>query len=218
MKDLGYIFDMDGPLTDSMGAWRSLSYDYLKRKGKEPKPDLIEKIKPMSIKQSPAYFQEEYGITDSYEEMIDEEMSIIRDFYKNEVALKPGAAELLDYAKKNGAKMCIASATERPEVETALRRCGVLDCFEFIITCSESSGKDRPGIFEKALSMLGTPKDRTVVVEDAYYAVKTAAKAGFRVYGVYDATVQRNREKISGFCEIYADDPAALLAEIKARG
>ncbi|MGI6204087.1 MAG: HAD family hydrolase [Anaerovoracaceae bacterium] len=215
MKNSGYIFDMDGTLTDSMGAWRNLSYSYLRRKGKVPKPDLIEKIKPMSMKQSAAYFQEEYGITDSCEEMIEEEMSIIRDFYKYEVELKPGAAQLLEYAKQSGAKMCIASATEKNEVEIALRRCGVLDYFEFIITCSESSGKDEPQIFEDALARLGTPKEGTVVVEDAYYAAKTAAEAGFRVYGVYDATVQRNREKISALCEIYADDPADLLRQMK---
>ncbi len=200
-----FIMDMDGTLTDSMLAWRTLCDRYLISKGREPEPHLIEKLKPMSLKQSADYFREEYGIEDDWKKIIDDEMAIMDHFYHNEVELKPGVPEFLGLANKAGIRMCIASATEKPQVEAALSRCGILDRFEFIITCSESTGKDEPGIYEDALSRLGTEKKATWVVEDASYAVRTAHDAGFKVAGVYDASAKRDRQKISKCCEVYGD-------------
>ena len=41
--------------------------------------------------------------------------------------------------------MCIATATDRYQVEAALQRCNMLHFFSEILTCTEvGSGKDRP--------------------------------------------------------------------------
>ena len=57
-------------------------------------------------------------------------------------------------------RMCIATATDRYQVEAALQRCGMRHFFSEIFTCTEvGSGKDRPDIFRKQWSIC----KRTVV-------------------------------------------------------
>ena len=91
--------------------------------------------------------------------------------------------------------MCVATATDRPLVEAALKRTGIRGYFEEIFTCSETGcGKDRPYIYETAWTRLGTPRAATWVFEDALYAVKTARAAGFPVVGVFDRYERRTAE------------------------
>lgn len=91
--------------------------------------------------------------------------------------------------------MCIATATERYQIEAALKRCHLDSFFGEIFTCSAvGHGKDEPHIFEAALAWLGTGREDTLVFEDAYHAIQTAKKAGFRVAAVYDSHEPHQRE------------------------
>ena len=51
------IFDMDGTLVDSMDYWRGLAREYLARQGLAPSPELLERIKPMTMTQSAEHLQ-----------------------------------------------------------------------------------------------------------------------------------------------------------------
>ena len=94
--------------------------------------------------------------------------------------------------------MCIATATDRYQVEAALQRCGMSRFFSEIFTCTEvGSGKDRPDIFRKAMEHLHTDRSTTAVVEDAYHAIHTAKLDGFLVVGVYDSHENRQQEFLS---------------------
>ena len=187
----GAIFDMDGTLLDSMSAWDQLGPDYLLRKGIQPPAHLREILQPLDMQQMAACFQETFGVTDSAQTIIDEVNQMITEFYEQTAPLKPGVKEFLLRLKAEGVKMCVATATDRPLVEAALNHCGVLDLFEFLITCTEAgSGKEQPDIFLKALEQLGTPMEETLVFEDAPHAIQTAARAGFRVIGVRDPVSQ----------------------------
>ena len=74
-----------------------------------------------------------------------------------------------------------------PLVEGALRRLGVLELFEFILTCTEVGvGKQRPDIYLQAWERLGTPREATLVFEDSPHALRTAQNAGLRTAAVYE--------------------------------
>ena len=45
----GAIFDVDGTLLDSMGVWDTIGEDYLRSLGYEPRENLNEKFRIMSI-------------------------------------------------------------------------------------------------------------------------------------------------------------------------
>ena len=56
------IWDMDGTILDSMRYWLSLGADYLRLRGITPPEDLRETIDSMTLEESAAYFQKEFGI------------------------------------------------------------------------------------------------------------------------------------------------------------
>lgn len=76
--------------------------------------------------------------------------------------------------------------------------------FSFLLTCTEAGfGKDSPDIFVLAQKKLGTPREQTVVFEDALYAMQTAKRAGFPVAAVYDASSQADQEQIRQLADVY---------------
>jgi len=213
MSIRGAIFDVDGTLLDSMFIWDTIGETYLLSIGYEPKENLNEVFKNMSLRQAARYYQTEYGVTLSIDEIMDGVNAMLERYYRYEVPLKPGAAALLARFRENGVKLCIATATDRYLVEAALERCGVMSCFGKIFTCNEvGHGKDEPDIFEEAIRFLGTENAETVVFDDALYAVRTAKEAGFRVAVIYDS-YEKNQEELRALADFYIEDFSQVSTE-----
>ncbi len=211
MRIRGAIFDVDGTLLDSMFIWDTIGETYLRSIGYQPKENLNETFKNMSLRQAARYYQTEYGVTLSIDQIMDGVNAMLERYYRFEVPLKPGVAELLERLRQSGVKLCIATATDRHLVEAALDRCGVLSCFGEIFTCNEvGHGKDEPDIFEAALRFLGTRREETLVFDDALYAVRTAKEAGFLVAAVYDSH-ERSQAEVRARSDLYLEDLTQLV-------
>jgi len=210
MKIHSAIFDMDGTLLDSMSVWDTIGEDYLRSIGYEPREGLNEALKTMSLVQAARYYQTEYGVALSIDEIVAGVNAMLERYYRFEAPLKPGVAELLAQFREKGVKMCVATATDRYLVEAALDRCGVLSYFGEVFTCSEvGCGKDKPDIFEAALRLLGTKKAETLVFDDALYAIRTAKETGFPVAAVYDSH-EKAQDEIQDLADIYLEDLTQL--------
>lgn len=204
MKIKGAIFDFDGTLFDSMFIWDTIGEDYLKYKGIKPKKGLNELFKNMTLLEASQYYQNEYKLNKTSEEIMDEINNLIKDYYAYKINLKDGTLELLEEFQQMGIKMAIATATDRHLIEIALKKKNILTYFEEIFTCTEIGfGKTKPYIYEKALKILGTPKKETLVFEDALHAIKTAKIAGFKVVGVYDLSFKLEQNEIKALSDIY---------------
>lgn len=202
----GVIFDLDGTLFDSMFIWDTAGEVYLRSIGKEPEADLQKTLKPMSLLQSAQYIREKYDIPLSVEEIMDGVNRTVEGFYFHTVEPKPGVIAFLEELHRRNIKMCIATATDRYQVEAALQRCKMRHFFSEIFTCTEvGSGKGRPGIFRKAMEHLQTDRGNTAVVEDAYHAAHTAKQDGFMVVGVYDSHESRQQELLQ-LADIFLPD------------
>ena len=116
----GAIFDVDGTLLDSMSVWANIGADYLRFLGYEPRENLNETFKSMSLYQAACYYQSEYGVTLSTDEIIAGVNDRIGQFYRERAGLKPGVAGFLRQLREKGVKMCIGGS--RPG---AVRRTGV---------------------------------------------------------------------------------------------
>ena len=131
----------------------------------------------------------------------------IREFYRNQVELKPGALEFLLGLREQGVTIALATATDRPLIESGLRRTGILTLFREIYTCTEVGvGKEKPDIFYAAMKDMRTRPENTWVLEDAAHAAKTARMAGFRVAGVYDEASEARQEELRTYVHIYLAD------------
>ena len=188
MKITGAIFDLDGTLLDSNYVWKTLGKVYLETKGMIPQDDLQEKLKATSLRDAAEIFKEDYDVSGTVEEIMDEINKAVEHHYFHIVQPKKGVPELLERFHRAGIKMCVATATDRYQVEAALERCKLLHYFGEVFTCSELGvNKHTTHIYDAASAFLGTEKDSTFVFEDAHFAMVTAKKAGLRVAGVVDS-------------------------------
>ena len=200
------IFDFDGTLFDSMFIWDNVGEIYLRSLEKEPKPSMREDVRALSLYQSACYFKQEYDLSLSVEEIMTGINQTIEHFYIYEVLPKPGVADFLKRMHKAGISMCIATASDRYQIEAALSRCGMEHYFEAIFTCSEvGHGKDEPVIFQKAMEHFGADRSSTIVFEDAIHAIQTTKADGFTVVAVFDDSEKRQAE-IRDLADCYIAD------------
>lgn len=206
MKIKGAIFDVDGTLLDSMYTWRYRGEIYLENMGITPREGLQLDVRRMGFYESPKMIKEEYNLSQSPDEIRNGMMKVVDDYYKTNPQVKTGTVEFLEELKRNGVRMCIATATDRDMVEPGLVNAGIRDYFDEIFTCGGlGTNKTKPFIFEKAMEFLGTTKEDTVIFEDALYAVRTAKKAGFFVTGIFDEQ-EPEQEEFRSLCDVFVHD------------
>ena len=191
---------MDGTLIDSMIFWKNLATEYLSSKGVNQIPeDMPERIKPMTLSESAALFQQEFGLSGDPEA----EMNAMMDeHYRNDIPLKPGVMKYLQRLRSRGVRMCVASATAEPLMEACLKRLGVRDYFEFLLSCETvGAGKRSPLVYHESAGRLNAAPAEIAVYEDALYAVQTAKDAGYYVVGVYDDSAAKNWQTIEDIAD-----------------
>ena len=202
MKLRAAIFDFDGTLFDSMGIWATLASDYLREKGIAPQPGLDERLKIMSLDQAALLFQRDCGLAMSVGEITDEINRRIERLYLEEVLPKPGAAAFVQGLRQEGVRCCIATATDRCQIEAALVRSGLSPLFDGIVTCAEAGhGKDEPYIYREAMARMRADRGSTAVFEDALHAAGTAKADGFITVGVYDR-YEPGQEELRRICDV----------------
>ena len=198
------IFDMDGTLVDSMGMWRTLGSVLAQNHGAVPPPDLDRRVASLGLWEGTAYCKDVCGLPGTVEELVQEIWGQIEGFYRRDVRPKPGLIPFLDILKMQGVWMYVATATDRPQAEAALKTAGLEGYFRGMITSREAgqSKREGPEIYERALRRLRSTKKDTVVFEDALHALRTAKEAGFRTAAVYDAS-EPDQEEMRRLAEYY---------------
>lgn len=198
------IFDADGTLIDSMPVWDNVCTDYISSFGIIPDNELEEEIITMSFADSCSYCIDHYGLNKSVGEMIEDISAMVADKYRSEVPLKKGAADYLKKLADERIKMCVVTASERGYITDCLKRLGVYDYFDFVMTCTEEGlDKNSSAIYDRAAQRLGADKEDVIVFEDAYNAMKAAKKGGYRVYGIYDKSMDKYRAEVIQSCDRY---------------
>ena len=215
MKHAFAIFDMDGTLVDSMGYWNRLADEYLARHGIPPlPPKLKEESVALTLEGSAQLFIREFGLTSTPEEIAREINSLVEEHYRTDVPLKPGAAACLERMKAAGFQMCVASSTAPALLDICLRRLGIRDYFQFLLSCEEVGvGKDHPDVYLEAARRLGGSPDNTLIFEDILVAARTAKQAGFTLGVIYDVNSADDQEQLKALADRHFTrwDEEALL-------
>lgn len=200
----GIIFDIDGVILDSMMIWNDLGARYLKTLGVEPEDGLGDILFSMSMEQGAEYLKNHYCLELSMEEILTGIQDMLRDFYYNEVLMKPGADRLMQFLKEKGIRMTAATSSPRGHVERALERNGLLTYLDRIFTTGEMGiSKHSPDIYNMAAEFMGFSPYEVLVLEDSLYALKTASDARFRTVGVYDRDGEPDQEGVKATGDMY---------------
>lgn len=203
----GIIFDLDGTLLLSMHVWDTIGSTYLRSLGIEPDPDTDDIIKVSTVEESAAHFHSRYGLSVTPEEITRAINDELVYQYHEVLFPKAGVMEMLERFKATGVKMFAATATDRHLIEPCLKRCGIYDYLEGMLTCTEvGEGKSKPTIYRLATEALGIPKENIAVFEDALYAIRTAKRDGYFVVAIYDDSMKNYQDKIKNLADLYVPD------------
>ena len=198
----GAIFDADGTLLDSMGAWDVAAVHYLADQGVQARPDLKQVLFPLTLTECTVYLHEAYGLPKPPAEIEAEIKERMRLFYRDKVEAKPGAKAFLEALKARGVKLTLATNTARAAITGGLERTGLLPLLDGIFTTEEVGlDKRNPAYFHYVRQALGTETAETWVFEDAVHAAATAYHAGFPVAGVPDP--YSDQEALKKVCHLY---------------
>lgn len=212
-KVRGVILDLDGTLLDSMPLWHEIDLQFLSENGIEPPENISEIVGKMSITEWAEYFIREFSMPYTPEYVIRRIEEMAETAYRESIPLKPHVSAFLDALDAAGLPYGIATATYRNSADAALRRLGLLDRMQFVLTGEDvQEGKTSPEIYLLAAARLGTAPEETLVVEDALHCVRTASAAGFLTAGVYDAAVLPEEwEEMQRICTVTGTDLMKLL-------
>ena len=198
------IFDLDGTLLDSMPVWANAGKDILAQMGIQAEKDLGAKLLEMNMTEGAAYMIEKYRLSISIEEMCAKVNHFLSDAYRLTIPQKEGVKDFLEFLKRKGVRMAICTNSDRELFTPALERLGILDFFEKIFTSTEEMlSKSNPEFFMKVSTALNASPKECWVFEDALYAVKVAAAAGYKTAGIYDETSRKNADEMKKICSAF---------------
>ncbi|MEE5993196.1 MAG: HAD family phosphatase [Oscillospiraceae bacterium] len=187
MKLSGVILDLDGTLIDSMQIWHEIDVRFFTENGLDVPDGISEKVAKMSIQEWADFFVSEYMPTLTADYIIQRIGEMAQEYYHDIIPLKPYVKELLDFLEGNKIPFGIVTATYRKSAEDALQRLGILERMQFLFAGDEyPDGKTTSFLYELASEKMHSPKQSTLIIEDALHCVKIAKQAGFLTAGVYD--------------------------------
>ncbi|MCX7885299.1 MAG: HAD family phosphatase [Caloramator sp.] len=201
------IFDMDGTIIDSMWVWKQIDIDYLKKRGIPLPEDLQKTIEGLSFTETAIYFKNRFSIKESIDEIKNEWLDMLKEYYESVIEAKKGVKEFLCFLKKNNYKVGMATSNHIELVNSVLKRNNLLEYFDTIVTtCEVPRDKSYPDVFLETAKRLKVSPDECLVFEDTISAVKGAKSAGMRVIGVYDCYGTCTSEELSDATELLIED------------
>ncbi len=215
------IFDMDGTLIESMHVWRDIDVRFLAERNLPMRPDLQKQIEGISMLQVAEWFQSEYGLPESTDEIMETWNRMAEEAYRTEIPMKEGAAELIGALDGAGIAMAIATSNSRRLVEAAAEQHPVFRKMKAFVTSDEVTvGKPAPDVYLYAAAQLQADPGRCLVFEDLLPGIAAAKNAGMRVCAVeddYSAEIRPEKEAAAdGFAETYAQLLEAFLRSRQA--
>lgn len=208
----GAIFDLDGTLLDSMHVWRDVDNEFFKKRNMEIPDDYGEALKNMHFPTAAVYTKERFNLPDTVESIMAEWTKACFDAYQNDIKLKDGAFEYLEFLRKSGVKIAYATSNSEKLCKAVLTANDAWDFFE-AMAYSEETGKQKtePDVYLLASERLGLKPSDCVVFEDILGGARGAKKGGFTVCGVYDSTSEKDADGIKNTADYYIKSFRELL-------
>lgn len=141
----GVIFDIDGTLLDSMPLWNNLGERYLQKLGftEEETEGLSQRISAMPFVEGIRYTKKAYALNLAEERIREQLQEMIAGAYRDEINLKAGAKEYLQFLKERGIPCILATAGDAFLATAALKRLKVWEEFQGLLLCEEFNTSKR---------------------------------------------------------------------------
>ena len=199
------IFDLDGTLINSTGVWNKVDEDFFNRRNVIMPPEFPQVIKTHTLMSGAVYIKDRLSLLESPEDIVKEWHDAAVYAYHNDVRIKPYVKELLELLKNSyGYKIGLATSNTHELYDQCLINNGIYDYFDSFTQSDEVERlKGFPDIYEKAAERMGVPKEKCIVFEDVYQAVKGARMGNFFTVAVEDSASADDREEIIKIADVY---------------
>jgi HAD superfamily hydrolase (TIGR01509 family) len=181
------IFDMDGLLLDTERLYRTAMFAACAAQGHEMVDHVHLSLIGTPKELGDAKLVEYFGPTFDLERY----HFVCADHFDGlcgtAVPLRPGVTDLLKVLRDATIPMAVATSTAKPEAHTQLKKAGILQYFDAIVTRSDvTKGKPHPETFLKAAELLSVDPANCLALEDSYNGVRVAAAAGMATIMIPD--------------------------------
>jgi len=180
------IFDMDGVLMDTeplyFEAYRRVAESY----GKPYTEEIHRKIMGVPEREGLPILMELLDIDDSLENFRKKVHEEKRRVFSELLKENPGVRKALEFVKKKGLKLALATSTPQKEAIERLEKLKLKDFFDVMVFGDQvKRGKPDPEIYLVTLEKLNVDPEEVIVFEDSKSGVEAALGAGIeKVYGV----------------------------------
>ena len=177
-----YLFDFDGTLVDSEYVW-DVSFDryFHEEKISASFSDFRQAVEHMTIPECTVYMHDVLELSQSPEEIYQRIHEIVIGLYQKEVKPIGGMAAFIRQCHQQGIQLGVVTSNRTDIVELVLHRFGIRDCFEKLY-CNEDTHRPKkdPKTYEYILEDMHTTAQDTLLFEDTYYAIASAAQCGIQ--------------------------------------
>ena len=199
-----FLFDFDGTIVDSMPTYTKAVTSILDSESITYGNDLIKTVTPLGYKGTAEYYKDNFPISLTVDEMIEQMRDKMYHAYANEIKAKDTVIDTLHTLKSRGHSLNVLTASPHIVLDACLKRLGIYDLFDNVWSCEDfSTTKSDPNIYLKCADLLGVGVQEVIFLDDNYDADKTAKTAGAKVIGVYDAFSNEYVEDMKKICDGY---------------
>lgn len=122
----------------------------------------------------------------------------------DEVAVFPGAADLIRELHDEGLRVVLASSSPSAHVDAMVERLGIADHIDAATSADDAdTAKPAPDIFEAALRAGGVDRARSIVVGDSIWDVQAARAAGIATIALESGGFSRHELTEEGAHVVY---------------
>lgn len=209
------IFDMDGVLFDTERLYQQCWVETAVKFQQIPSPQFPILVCGTSGEKLLTLVREHYPAVDAAE-FVESCMEHVHQTIQNQmVPEKPGLHEILAFFHENGIKIAVASSSDKNMIESNLRRTGVFDYFDAIVSGMDMPcSKPAPDIFlEAAHRLMCAPAD-CYVFEDGLNGLRAGVAAGCTTIMIPDLTPPT--DPVCSECAAICDSLLIALDKIRA--
>lgn len=181
------ILDMDGLLIDTERLYLEVNVLAAEALGYRLAPETNLGMVGVAIDGCRRLLAEVHGEDFPFERFRDLGYELLESRMADGVPVKPGALELISWAKDEGLPVGVATSTRRARAEHHLERVGILHLLDGLVSRDDVTlAKPAPEPYLTAAARLGVAPGLALAAEDSANGVRAAAAAGVPVVMVPD--------------------------------